>query len=104
MPKGFITSIPRSTTQSWKSINPEAFIGYEFAHQVETDLEQVKIILDERVKRMKNMFYAFCRIYITILNFNEIHANPKLANVIPVLNTINKERLASNRAFCCKEI
>ena len=59
LPKEFITSIPRSTTQGWKDLNPETFIGYEFAHQVETDLEQVKLILDERVKPMKTCFMRF---------------------------------------------
>lgn len=39
LPKELTSRIPRSTTQTWKKLNPEAFIGYDFANQVSTDLE-----------------------------------------------------------------
>ncbi len=35
---------------------------------------------------------------------NEIHENPELADVKPVLEKSNKERLLANRTSCCKEI
>ena len=33
---------------------------------------------------------------------NEVHLNPELANIKPVLQKVNKERLTANRASCCK--
>ncbi len=33
---------------------------------------------------------------------NEVHQNPELANVKPVLQKVNQERLIANRASCCK--
>ena len=33
---------------------------------------------------------------------NEVHLNPELANIKPVLQKVNEERLAANRASCCK--
>lgn len=35
---------------------------------------------------------------------NEVFNNPKLVNVKPLLQKINKERLQANRVSCCKEI
>lgn len=69
LPDSFTSSIPRSTSQEWKELNLEKFVGSEFASQVENDLEKVKTILDERVKKMTTAFYAFCRLYLTIIDF-----------------------------------
>ncbi|SFZ97087.1 hypothetical protein, partial [Chryseobacterium limigenitum] len=69
LPHSFTSSIPRSTTQNWKELQPEKFVGNEFASQVENDLEKVKLILDERVKKMTTAFYAFCRLHLTIIEF-----------------------------------
>ncbi|KXH83505.1 hypothetical protein AU378_14020 [Chryseobacterium kwangjuense] len=54
-----LLSIPRSITQNWKELHPEKFGGSEFASQVENDLEKIKLILDERIKKMTIAFYAF---------------------------------------------
>lgn len=69
LPETFIRSIPRTTSQNWKDLNPDKFVGSEFASSVENDLEKVKVILDQKVRKMTNAFYAFCRLYLTILKF-----------------------------------
>ncbi|MBB4804805.1 hypothetical protein HNP38_000077 [Chryseobacterium defluvii] len=69
LPHSFTSSIPRSTSQNWKELNPQKFVGNEFASQVETDLEQVKLILDKRLRKIRVAIYAFCRLYITIIEF-----------------------------------
>jgi hypothetical protein len=42
LPDSFTKTIPRSTTQNWKELQPEKFVGNEFASQVENDLEKSK--------------------------------------------------------------
>lgn len=69
LPDFFTKSIPRSTTNDWKELSPDKFVGSEFASQIETDLEQVKLILDERLRKIGVSFFSFCRLYLTILNF-----------------------------------
>jgi len=34
----------------------------------------------------------------------EVHENPKVLDITPIQEKASKEQLASNRAFCCKEI
>lgn len=69
LPKTFTDTIPRSTSQNWKNINPQDFVGNEFAEKVEANLDQVKLMLDERLKKMRLVFYSFGRLYLSILNF-----------------------------------
>lgn len=59
LPDSFTRSIPRTTSQNWKNLQPEKFVGGEFASQIETDLEQVKIILDERLRKIRVVFFCF---------------------------------------------
>ena len=103
LPQEFTTSIPRSTTQTWKDLNPEAFVGYEFADRVEADLEQVKLILDERLQRMKIMFYAFCRLYITVLEFMDKKNFEKIIiqNKEAVVNIIDNLPFDFNQELIC---
>lgn len=70
LPDNFTRSIPRSTTYDWKkNLKPENYVGSEFASDVERDLDQVKLMLDKRIKKLRIAFFAFARLYLTILNF-----------------------------------
>lgn len=104
LPHSFTSSIPRSTTQNWKELDPEKFVGNEFASQVENDLEKVKLILDERIKKMTSAFYAFCRLYLTILEFIGKKNFEKiiLQNRESVIDLISNLPLEFNRNLVCK--
>lgn len=104
LPHSFTSSIPRSTTQNWKELNPEKFVGNEFASQVENDLEKVKLILDERIKKMTTAFYAFCRLYLKILEFIGKKNFEKiiLQNRESVIDLVSNLPLEFNRNLVCK--
>jgi len=68
LPASFLDSIPRTTLQTWKDIAPEKYVGYEFASQIESNMDDVHTMLDERIKLFRRSFFAFARIYILILN------------------------------------
>ena len=104
LPHSFTSSIPRSTSQNWKELNPEKFVGNEFASQVENDLEKVKLILDERVKKMTTAFYAFCRLYLTILEFIGKKNFEKiiLQNRESVIDLVSNLPIEFNRNLVCK--
>lgn len=77
LPTEFIASIPRSRSQGWKDLHPDSFVGEEFADRVEADLEQVKLILDERLKRMKTMLYLTIIGFIDPKNFEKLISQNK---------------------------
>ncbi len=43
LPDSFLKSIPRSTTQNWKEISPDKFLGGEFASQIDNNTRKRKI-------------------------------------------------------------
>lgn len=104
LPVSFVNSIPRSTSQNWKELNPDKFIGSEFASQIETDLEQVKLILDERLKRITTAFYSFCRLYIAIIEFIGKKNFEKiiLQNRESVIDLIDNLPIGFDRNLVCK--
>ncbi|CAF4381377.1 unnamed protein product [Rotaria socialis] len=104
LPDSFIKTIPRSTTQNWKEISPDKFVGGEFASQIETDLEKVKIILDARVKKLTTAFYSFCRLYISIIEFIGKKNFEKiiLQNKESVIDLVNNLPVEFNRDLVCK--
>lgn len=104
LPHSFLRSIPRSTTQNWKEISPDKFVGGEFASQIETDLEKVKTILDERVKKLSTAFYSFCRLYISIIEFIGKKNFEKiiLQNKESVIDLVNNLPVEFNRDLVCK--
>jgi len=104
LPDSFFKSIPRSTTQNWKEISPNKFVGGEFASQIETDLEKVKTILDERVKKLTTAFYSFCRLYISIIEFIGKKNFEKiiLQNKESVIDLVNNLLVEFNRDLVCK--
>lgn len=104
LPEYFTKSILRSTTQNWKELQPEKFVGNEFASQIENDLEKIKLILDERVKKMTTAFYAFCRLYLTILEFIGMKNFEKiiLQNRESVIDFVSNLPVEFDRNLVCK--
>lgn len=104
LPDSFLKSIPRSTTQNWKEINPDKFVGGEFASQIETDLDKVKTLLDERVKKLSTAFYSFCRLYISIIEFIGKKKFEKiiLQNKESVIDFVNNLPVEFDRDLVCK--
>ncbi len=104
LPDSFTSSIPRSTSLEWKNLNPEKFVGNEFASRVENDLDKIKTILDERVKKMTTAFYAFCRLYLTIIEFIGRKNFEKiiLQNRESVIDLVSNLPIEFNRNLVCK--
>lgn len=105
LPDTFIRKIPRSTTYDWKNnIDPDNFVGNEFATQIETDLEQVKLLLDKRLKKIRVAFFAFARLYLTLLDFTEKPNFHKimLQNKEAVIDLIDNLPVEFNQNLVCK--
>jgi len=68
LPASFIDSISHSTAYYWKKDQPEKYVGYEFASQIESNFDDVHTILDERIRLFKKSFIAFARLYLMILD------------------------------------
>lgn len=104
LPHSFINSIPRSTSQSWKDISADKFVGGEFASQIENDLDKVKTLLDQRVKKLTNAFYSFCRLYISIIEFIGKKNFEKiiLQNKESVIDLVNNLPVEFDRDLVCK--
>ncbi len=104
LPDSFLKSIPRSTTQNWKEISPDKFVGGEFASQIESDLEKVKTLLDERLKKLTTTFYSFCRLYISIIEFIGKKNFEKiiLQNKESVIDLVNNLPVEFNRDLVCR--
>lgn len=104
LPDTFTRAIPRSTSQGWKEIHPTHFVGGEFANQIEVDLEQIKLILDKRLKKLRVAFYAFSRLYLTLLNFIEKDNFKKviLQNRESVIDLVDNLPVQFNQNLVCK--
>lgn len=104
LPTSFTQKIPRSTSQGWKDKNPDKFVGGEFATQIETDLEQVKLLLDCRLRKIKTAFYAFGRLYLTLLDFTSKKNFQKiiLQNREAVIDLVDNLPIEFNRNLVCK--
>lgn len=69
LPEKFTKRIPATTSHYWKHQSPDKYLGGEFTDNIESKLNQVQTVFDKRVQTMTNSYYAFCRLYITILSF-----------------------------------
>ncbi len=70
LPESFTESIPRSTAFYWKDPSiSNKYIGSEYVAKVENNLDDIKLVLDSRVAKMRVAFISFLRFYITIINF-----------------------------------
>jgi putative transposase len=68
LPKEFLQTIPRSTYHGWKQDEKDKFIGYEYASSIGDKVEDLKLFYDEKVTREKQLFIAYTKIKLTILN------------------------------------
>lgn len=68
LPKDFLQTIPRSTYHGWKKDEKDKFIGYEYAASIGDKVEDLKLFYDEKVAREKQLFIAYTKLKITILN------------------------------------
>ena len=69
LPKAFAKDIPRSTYFQWRQTPSDKYLGSEFAHKIDGDLENIKLILDEKLRLLTSAYFSFCRLYIVLLNF-----------------------------------
>jgi len=67
IPDNIKKQIPYTTSQDWRNENNQKYIGHEFAEQFSKNLDQTKIILNDKVKYERMIFSAFCRIKITFI-------------------------------------
>jgi putative transposase len=66
LPDSFIKSIPRSTSHAWRYDSTEKYIGQEYAIQINDNVEELKLLYDEKVALEKRLFVAYTRIKLTI--------------------------------------
>ena len=77
-PKEFTDKIPATTSQYWKNKNANDYLGYEYEELSAKAIEDFKILFDVRAKKMKRLFFAFLKLYLSIItiigkrNFKEI--------------------------------
>ena len=69
LPKTFTKGIPRSTYFQWRQTPSDKYLGSEFAHKIDGDLENIKLILDEKLRLLTSAYFSFCRLYIVLVNF-----------------------------------
>lgn len=67
LPEDLQKIIPKSTAHYWKSESEEKYVGYEFANRISKNLDQANIILSDKVKHERALFFAFCRIKIQLI-------------------------------------
>ena len=91
-PKEFTDKIP-ATSQYWKNKNVNDYLGYEYEELSAKAIEDFKILFDARAKKMKRLFFAFLKLYLSIItiigktNFQEIlKTNRK--NLFPILTSL----------------
>lgn len=66
-PKGYLEEIPTSTSLYWKNKDVEYYSGAEFEEVAQCTLEDLKIIADMRLEKSRQLFVAFCRLYLTVV-------------------------------------
>ncbi|MEZ4843579.1 MAG: hypothetical protein R3A43_04925 [Bacteroidia bacterium] len=69
LPDSFIKSIPRSTSWAWKFDTTEKFVGHQYAIDINDNVEELKLLYDDKLKREKQLLIAYARIKIIILEF-----------------------------------
>lgn len=68
LPDEFLKKIPRSTAHYWKNESVDKYEGHEYASQVKDNLEDLKLIFDEIMRRERKLFVAIARIKITLVS------------------------------------
>jgi transposase InsO family protein len=68
LPRSFTETIPRSTYHAWKTQAKEKYVGYQFAHQINSNVEELKMTYHQRLERERQLFMAYARIKLTLIN------------------------------------
>ncbi len=68
LPDSFRKSISRSTSHYWKDKSPESFVGYEYASEIKDNIEEVKLIYDDMLRRERQLFIAYSKLKQTLFN------------------------------------
>ncbi|GGP06300.1 hypothetical protein GCM10010992_25960 [Cloacibacterium rupense] len=96
-PKEFTDKIPATTSQYRKNKNANDYLGYEYEELSTKAIEDFKILFDARAKKIKQLFFAFLKLYLSIItiigkrNFKEILKKfliPIKKNLFPILTTL----------------
>lgn len=66
-PKTYLEKIPQSTSVYWRNKNSAYYSGAEFEEVAQCTLADLKIIADIRLEKGRQLFVAFCRLYLTII-------------------------------------
>lgn len=68
LPESFIRTIPRSTYHGWKNEVKEKHIGYEYASQINDNVEHLKLLYHNNMKVERQLFFAMARLKVIIIN------------------------------------
>ncbi|MFT3919995.1 DDE-type integrase/transposase/recombinase [Cloacibacterium sp.] len=66
-PKEFTDKIPATTSHYWKNKNVNDYLGYEYEELSAKAIEDFKILFDARAKKIKQLFFAFLKLYLSII-------------------------------------
>lgn len=105
LPAEFLRTIPRSTAHAWKRESKEKFIGYEYAESINDNVEELKLLLDKRTTRERQMFIAYVRLKRTIVGMigkEAIQAAYKenFRSIVKVINSTKKSIQGGARSIC----
>ena len=95
-PKEFTDKIPATTSQYWKNKNVNDYLGYEYEELSAKAIEDFKILFDARAKKIKQLFFAFLKLYLSIItiigkrNFQEILKTNRKKLIPNIDNLINE--------------
>lgn len=64
----FIQSIPRSTHHGWEKDKGDKFFGFKYASSIGDRVNDLNLFYDEKVARKRQLFIAYTKLKITILN------------------------------------
>lgn len=67
-PKTYLEKIPASTSGYWKNKNSGYYSGTEFEELAQCTIEDLKIIADRRLEKSRQLYAAYCGLYLTIIN------------------------------------
>jgi hypothetical protein len=93
LPEKFRNQIPHSTASTWRNINFDDYIGYEFAKLNEEALNYLEIF--EKHQKLKTLILTFTKVWISIHKYVQPNIKRELLiNSIQQLATILKTNLA----------
>jgi transposase InsO family protein len=67
LPNNFTKEIPRSTSHSWKNENQQKYVGLEYAITIGDNVDELKLIYDNKLRKEKQLFIAYTRLKLTLI-------------------------------------